>query len=261
MKSLIIGKGQIGNALHYIFSGHHECYIRDVNPERNDPAKVEVLHIAFPYSENFVDNVSQYIQYYRPLLTIIHSSVAIGTTDKIGQGCIHSPERGRHPNLAYEMKQFPKFIASGDANALAFAKGYFDKCGWKTVQVNDPDITEALKLISNVHLGLEIAWRQEVSRMIPSDYSDIYDQWEDSYNLGHEYMGHRHLIRPRMKEDPIGGHCILPCLDILKERFSSKAFQFIEESNAKAKRKTQEESGVVNGASRAAADARDAISA
>jgi hypothetical protein len=237
MKSLIIVKGQIGQALFEIFSKVHECYIRDVLIEQNDPGEVEVLHIAYPYSENFIDNTKEYVAYYRPQLTIIHSSVAVGTTRKIGGHIVHSPERGRFPNLAKEMLIYKKFVGGFDIDDVDMACAYFQACKWETQAIDSPNTTELLKLISNIHMGLEIAWRQEVARM--GCNTEVYSLWEESYRAGYLKMGQHNLIRPIMKPGPIGGHCILPCTEILGGQFESKLFDFIKESNEKRK---QEES-------------------
>ncbi len=251
MKSLVIGKGQIGSALFEIFSKAHECYIRDL--EGLDLEGVEVLHIAYPYSESFINQTREYIEKYRPRLTIIHSSVAVGTTIKCGEHVVHSPERGRHPNLAHEMKMFPKFVGGRNGKDLIMASQYLKACDWDVFLVTNPSWTELVKLMSNIHLGLEIAWRQEVNRIFKSfggtlhDDIGVYEAWEDTYNEGHMALGHRQLIRPRLKSDPIGGHCILPCTDILASQFYSQAFEFIRRSNAKREEEVRPVAAVSNG--------------
>jgi UDP-N-acetyl-D-mannosaminuronate dehydrogenase len=242
MKSLVIGAGQIGKALQEIFLKAHICFLRDVDDLHCED--VEVLHIAYPYSVDFVDITRAYINQYKPKLTIIHSSVAVGATDKCGAHVVHSPERGRYPHLAAQMQKFQKFIGGGDAVDRLRAKSYFDALGWETVLVDDSRQTELCKLLSNIHLGLEIAWRQEVDRISESllgmPAGAVYSAWEKSYNDGHTVLGHRQLLRPIVRPAPIGGHCILPCTDILSKQFDSDLFRFIKGSNAK--RKTEEES-------------------
>jgi hypothetical protein len=86
-------------------------------------------------------------------------------------------------------------------------------------------------------MGLEIAWRQEVERMMeelginPKEY----DIWEKTYRDGCLQVKDFNLVRPLMKPDPIGGHCILPCLDILKKSFNSPILDFITDSNERKK--------------------------
>lgn len=237
MKSLIIGAGQIGQALQEIFLKAHISFIRDVDDLHCED--VEILHIAFPYSEGFVDVTKAYIAEYRPKLTIIHSSVKVGTTEKCGAHVVHSPERGRYPHLSRQMQVFQKFVGGGDTADRLLAKKFFDALEWETVLVDDARWTELVKLLSNIHLGLEIAWRQEVDRisnvLIGMPASAVYTAWETSYNRGHAELGHRHLMRPIVNPGPIGGHCILPCTEILSTQFDSLLFRFIEGSNAKRK--------------------------
>lgn len=234
MKSLIIGAGQVGSSLHRIVSKAHESFIRDLHPL--DIKDVEILHICYPDSDSFVDITKGYIEEYKPRLTIINSSVAVGKTEACGPHVVNSPVRGRHPNLDTEMLFYPKFIGSNNIDDAERAATYFEDCGWETV-ICDHKTTEFLKLISNVHMGLEVAWRQEVERMMESFGvdKDAYQAWEKSYNEGYRKSGHLNLVRPLMQPAPIGGHCILPCTQILLAQFESEALRFILNSNERAK--------------------------
>lgn len=251
MKSLIVGAGQIGQALQEIFLKAHVCVMRDVDDF--DCSDVEILHIAYPYSDSFVRMTKTYIEEYKPKLTIIHSSVKVGTTDQCGPNVVHSPERGRHPHLAEQMQKFPKFIGGGTFKDRLLAQRFFAALKWETVIFDEAKWTELVKLLSNAHLALEIAWRQEVDRiaqaLIGQPASGTYNAWELSYNKGHQDLGHRQLIRPIVRPAPIGGHCILPCTDMLAEQYDSTFFDLIRESNAK--RQTEEstsDSAPTNGA-------------
>jgi len=240
MKSLIIGSGQIGKALFEIFSRTHECYIRDVEPEAYDPKDIEVVHIAYPDGPTFVEDTLDYIYHYKPRLTIIHSTVAVGTTEQCGEHVVHSPERGRYPNLAKEMMLYDKFVGGESGEDIAMAVKYLRDCGWPAWPVPSSRDTELLKLLSNVHMGLEIAWRQTVERI--GCNAALYKVWEESYRSGYMKAGQYNLIRPIMSPNPIGGHCILNCVEILSQKFSSKIFDFIKESNGLAKGKIEETS-------------------
>lgn len=234
MKSLVIGAGQVGSGLYEIINKHHESYIRDLEPLKCEG--VEVLHICYPEHDGFEETTLKYIEEYKPLLTIINSSIPVGTTRKCGPNVVYSPVRGRHPNLATEMLKFPKFVSGTHLPNMILAANYFESCGWKVHASNSPETLELLKLLSNIHMGLEIAWRQEVGRIL--DKWDVspndYEMWEETYNDGYLGLGQKHLIRPQMRPDPIGGHCILECNQILKKQFPSKAFDFIQESNDRA---------------------------
>lgn len=237
MKTLIIGAGEVGQALRDVISTYHETCIRDIDPFSECP-NVEVIHICYPNHDGFVKTTKSYIQQYQPRLTIIHSSVPVGTTRKCGKGVVYSPIRGRHRGngLASELKKFTKFVA-GNATEADMAMRYFQACEWPSYQSYDIESLEFCKLISNVHMGLEIAWRQEIERIMEDLKlnSSAYKQWENSYAEGYKDLGQWHLMRPRMSPDPIGGHCILPCTEILTSQHPSKILDFILESNERAK--------------------------
>lgn len=234
MKTLVIGAGQVGRAIMDICTGAHETHMRDVEPLELDG--VEVLQICFPDSIHFADYVKSYVGKYNPKVTIINSSVAVGTTDLCGKNVVYSPVRGRHPALSEEMKAFPKFVHGRSFPDVELAMEYFMACGLNVMFDRNPKAGEFNKLISNVHMGLEIAWRQEVGRMMASFDIDpkIYEAWEKSYADGYRKLEQFHLMRPQMRPDPIGGHCIMPCTEILAEQYSSDALGFILDSNAEA---------------------------
>src|SRR3989344_5362217 len=90
----IIGYGEIGKAISKFYK---KPLIKDLN--RDDGLKsVEILHICIPWSDNFVEIVKKEIREIKPKLTIIHSTVSVGATKKIGGRTVHSPVRGVHPN-------------------------------------------------------------------------------------------------------------------------------------------------------------------
>lgn len=240
MKTLIIGAGEVGQALKQVLSKAHEVLIRDIEPIDIGLGSIEVLQICYPDSDRFVEITKNYIALYKPTLTIVNSSVSVGTTTSIGVDVVYSPIRGRHPGngLQKEMMVFTKFVGCRNEVKLAMAAEYFKQCGWDVASSDNPEALEYLKLMSNVHMGLEIAWRQEVERMMKKFKIDpvVYDDWERTYSEGYRELGQYHLMRSRMNPAPIGGHCILPCTEILNSQFPSKAMGFILESNETAQK-------------------------
>ena len=236
MKALVIGAGQIGQAVYKIIKPVHEAHLRDVEEMSVDG--IEVLHICYPDSLDFVTNTLAYIERYQPAFTLIHSSIAVGKTDECGEHVLHCPVRGRHPNLEKEIPAFQLFVAGRKEEDALKAQEYLERCDLVVKRIDEPRATEVCKLLSNIHMGLEIAWRQEVDRIL-SEFgisAGIYEAWEDSYNLGYRITGDEHLTRPRLKPDPIGGHCILQCLEILRAQYGSTLLDAINESNEKTKR-------------------------
>ena len=91
MKTLVIGKGQVGSALFDVLRGTHDVYIKDIEPLELDG--VEVLHICYPDHDGFYQTTKDYIAKYKPKLTIINSSIRVGTTEQFATGVVYSPVR------------------------------------------------------------------------------------------------------------------------------------------------------------------------
>ncbi len=173
MKTLIIGSGEVGKSLYQIVSKVHGTLIRDIEPIDIGSGNIEVLHICYPDHEGFVENTKGYINLYNPTLTIINSSVPVGTTSQFDEKVVYSPIRGRHNRLNMQGKKvagleadiakYAKFVF-GQSKYRKIAADYFRECGLDCYEYGceDPKDGELLKLISNIHMGLEIAWRQEV---------------------------------------------------------------------------------------------------
>jgi len=97
----VIGLGEIGRPLYEIVKGVHNAFGVDVDPDRNvdqEPSgPVGVMHICFPYSEEFVEKVVGHIGKFNPNLTIVESTVRPGTTSLIWRltdgkhHLVHSP--------------------------------------------------------------------------------------------------------------------------------------------------------------------------
>ena len=78
MRTLIIGGGEIGKSLLDVLDKQYECCVIDKGDEAH--LDYEIMHVCFPYSENFVEQVIQYQQLYHPKYTVIHSTVPVGTS-------------------------------------------------------------------------------------------------------------------------------------------------------------------------------------
>lgn len=234
MKSLIIGKGQVGKSLHEVIWAYHETHIKD--KEELELDGVEVLHLCFPYSENFIQIANEYIDKYKPLVTINHSSVSIGTTEQLKGDICYSPIRGRHPNLVKGIKFFEKFVAVNNKNILDIVIKYFLDCG--IVKVSSfPTIRELefCKLMSNIRYGYEICFMQEAERIAKKFNIELnrFKIWELSYNDGYKILNESNMIRPILYSGVIGGHCIMQNLDILSKQYISEMFNWMKFSNTK----------------------------
>ena len=89
MINLVIGMGEVGKAIQQILG----C--DSINSNFDNLKDYDTIHICFPYSDEFIEQVKSYQETYKPSLTIVHSTVPVGTCKKLG--AVHSPIRGIHP--------------------------------------------------------------------------------------------------------------------------------------------------------------------
>jgi UDP-N-acetyl-D-mannosaminuronate dehydrogenase len=226
---IIVGLGEVGGALMEIVKSKHQTFGVDINR----PASVsqcDVMHICFPFqNDKFVGQVVEYVHRYRPALTVINSTVAPGTTRSIavesGAAVVNSPVRGKHARMQEEMLHYTKFVGALDQQSGQRAVEHFQGLGMKTKLLGSPEATEIAKLTETTYFGLMIAWAQEVERYcakLEVSYDEVVSFYEE--------------IRffPPVKYFPgeIGGHCVMPNIDILRQKFPSDLLQAVVQSNA-----------------------------
>ena len=229
----IIGYGEIGSSLAKVYQAKDFVpMIRDIdiNTIRGE---IDVLNICLPYGEEFVNIVNDYIDEYLPKITIIHSTVPVGTTKQIKRPCVHSPVRGIHPNLKEGIEKFVKFIGYNNDVDLALTEEHYRELEIIFYPVKNSDSSELAKLTSTTYYGLCIAWHGEMKKMCDKhgiDF-DVINKWTQSYNLGYYGLDMQQVIRPNLypPENGIGGHCVIPNTELLAEEFKSKALDLILE--------------------------------
>lgn len=232
-RSLIIGKGEVGNSLHSILAPVYETYIRDREETEKYPP-IHVLHICYPYFEGFIETTNEYIDKYQPEITVIHSTVPVGTTEKFTKIVVHSPVRGRHPDLAQGIRTYAKYIGVTDESEFYALKDYFKKAGLKPVCVVGTKNTEAAKIWCTTRLGWDVLMEKEIHKYCVEndlDYSFIYHLWNEDYNRGIKKIGDTHLIRPILMHDDgeIGGHCVIPNAHLIQSYITDLILQKNEE--------------------------------
>ena len=232
MNSLIIGMGQIGQAVKELISPYNHVETYDIATQNHHaPAHTDVMHICFPYSETFVKDVQDYITRYEPLFVVVYSTVPIGTCRAIGPSVVHSPVEGRHPRLIEGILSMPRWLGYQEAATENFFTEYFESCELEVTAVDNPDYTEALKLLSTAEYGINIAfadYKQEVAKSIGMDYG-LTKQWNEDYNRLYWRM-----VMPQFQKfrlDPpngkIGGHCVVPNAELLDAQFPSDLLKLI----------------------------------
>lgn len=200
--NLVIGLGQIGSAIQKVLG----CDGIDVDDSL--PGAFKIIHICIPHSEEFIDIVEEYQREYKPEITVIHSTVPVGTCRKLG--AVHSPVRGVHPDLEGGIRTFVKYFGGNDAEE---ASKPFVEAGVRC-EINDKvENIEALKLWSTTQYGVMIMLEKTIWDYCQKhrlDFATVYTKANLSYNEGYKELGMDNVIRPVLKhvDGEIGGHCV-----------------------------------------------------
>jgi len=201
----------------------------DLKPAAIDDS-VDVMHICFPFTSRsqFETAVRAYIRRFAPQLTIINSTVLPGTTRNLikatGAPIAYSPVRGKHARMTSELLHYAKFISALDQDAAQMARDHFEAAGMKTRFIEEPQTLELAKLAETTYFGALIAFAQELNRYadrVGADYEEINSFFEEV-----EFL-------PRVKYFPgfIGGHCVIPNINLLLQLAPAGLLQAILKSN------------------------------
>ena len=226
---VVVGLGEVGKPLFQIVSEYHDVIGVDIAPPTERFDEVDVLHVCYPFQiRDFIGETARYIQLFKPKVTIINSTVAVGTTravaERSGAVVVNSPVRGKHARMVEEMRNYAKFVGALDLASAQDAAEHFESVGLKTRILSSPEATELAKLTETTYFGLMIAWAQELER-----YCDQAGQNYGEIVSFYEEIG----FFPKVKYFPgvIGGHCVMPNIEILSQFDDSVVLQAIQTSN------------------------------
>ena len=231
-QTVVIGLGEVGRPLCELIalSGAEVLGVDAAPVDLPSPGTVVVMHICFPFEiDDFVGETARYVDRLRPELTVINSTVGVGTTravhERTGGRIVHSPVRGKHARMVEELTYYDKFIGPIDADAGVLAKQHFESLGMTTKVLSSPEASELAKLTETTYFGVLLAWAQEVERYCEAvgvDYDEVVAIFEQIGYL------------PPVKFFPgvIGGHCVMPNIEILKEIADTPLLEAVRWSNA-----------------------------
>ncbi len=255
-KVLILGLGEIGHTLFALFNeakDRFEVYGLDLDEAKMGeldqrkgeiPSRIDTLHVCIPcpVKEKFADIVTAYVQEYKPKLAIIDSTVPPGTTTKVAERCkclvAHSPSRGVHKSaehMVWEMKRWTKYVGGATPAAAEAASVHFEKLGLKVKILKSCGETELAKLFETTYRAWMIACFQEmhrISRAFGAEFDETVDFLEDTHRLRFD--------RPVMFPGVIGGHCLIPNIELLLKAYDSEFLRLILESNEKRKEEVKD---------------------
>jgi UDP-N-acetyl-D-mannosaminuronate dehydrogenase len=134
-----------------------------------------------------------------------------------------------------ELKRWTKYAGGANAEAADAARNHFEKLGLKTKVLKSCTETELAKLFETTYRAWMIACFQEMHRISNqggADFADVVDFIEDTHRIRSD--------RPVMFPDVIGGHCLIPNVELLLESYDSKLLRLILDSNEKRKEEVKD---------------------
>ena len=252
-KDVVCGLGEIGIPILKLISKSTIAVGYDVNPKlvnKNKLAKLnslktELLHVCIPYDKKFQTSVLKLMKKFTPRAVVIHSTIKPGTTENLQKQLtipvIYSATRGVHKRMIKDLKKYVKFYSVYDWTpmskwASATYSNRMKKAGIKTKMMTTPLVLELAKIIVDTsYYGWLINYAQ-LSNMIAIKNKVNFDEMWSFADEIHKFLGNR----PKMFPGFIGGHCLIPNLDLIKNDTLNLINQ-INSDYAKILKKRQEQ--------------------
>lgn len=230
-KDIVAGLGEIGSPILKLISRATIAVGYDINKKYMNKNKFNkyqnidtyFLHVCIPFTKEFITNVVSLSEKFNPEAIVIHSTVSPYTTkklqDKLNIPIIYSATRGVHKRMLNDLRRYTKFY-SIESNAprknwasINFSK-LMKKCGVKTKKMSSPLTLELAKIIVDTsYYGWLINYAQ-LSNMIAIQNKVDYDEMWSFADEIHKFLGNR----PKMYPGFIGGHCIIPNLELIDHK-------------------------------------------
>ena len=226
MTDIILGMGEMGETLFdLLVERNFECIGIDVddskckNYSKNSIIEnPEFLHVCLPGElTGFEDITSNWIDNLKDLKAVlVHSTVIPGTTKNIQKKSkvpiLFSPIRGVHKRFSEDIKKYTKFISSDteliDQSIKSDLEKRFHKIDW----MSTTKTAELAKiLVDTTYYGWLINYAQITKMICEKEGVDFDEMWKFSDEI-HENLGNR----PKMYPGIIGGHCVIPNLNLIE---------------------------------------------
>jgi UDP-N-acetyl-D-mannosaminuronate dehydrogenase len=226
MTDVILGMGEVGQTLFdLLVDRKFDCVGIDIDNSKckkyseNEVIKnPEYLHICLPGElTGFTDIVLNWINKIKNIeVVIIHSTVKPGTTkiiqEKLSIPILFSPVRGVHKRFLNDIKKYTKFISFDgteiDSKINRDLENRFEKIDW----MSTTKTAELAKiLVDTTYYGWLINYAQITKMICEKENVDFDEMWKFADEI-HENLGNR----PKMFPGVIGGHCVIPNLDLVE---------------------------------------------
>jgi len=227
-KDIVVGLGEIGTPILKLLSKSKIVVGYDVDTKLMDIKKFKkyqeletcFVHICIPFTTKFISQVKSLYRKFSPKCIVIHSTISPYTTKKLQSDLlipiIYSATRGVHKRMISDMKKYTKFYAleKNAPNKKWASENYsslLKKCGIKSKIMSKPITLELAKIVVDTsYYGWLINYAQ-LSNMIAKEHNVDYDEMWSFTDEIHKFLGNR----PKMFPGFIGGHCVIPNLDLI----------------------------------------------
>ena len=225
MTDIILGMGEVGETLFdLLVERDFDCMGIDVDTskcrnysENTTIVNPEYLHVCLPGElSEFVDITLNWINKIEGLKAVlVHSTVKPGTTKDIQEKSktlvLFSPVRGVHRRFLEDIKKYTKFIASDNKEIEQEIKLDLEKRFQKIDWMSTTKTAELAKiLVDTTYYGWLINYAQITKMICEKEDVDFDEMWKFADEI-HENLGNR----PKMYPGIIGGHCVIPNLNLI----------------------------------------------
>ncbi|MDB4840390.1 GDP-mannose dehydrogenase [Nitrosopumilus sp.] len=226
MTDIILGMGEVGETLFdLLVDRKFDCIgidLEDSKCKNYTENKIienpQYLHVCLPGElEKFTDIVIEWINKIKNIqVVVIHSTVKPGTTKSIQERSsipiLFSPVRGVHRRFLDDIKKYAKFISFDNKEINSEIKkdleNRFEKVEW----MSTTKTAELAKiLVDTTYYGWLINYAQITKMICEKENVDFDEMWKFADEI-HENLGNR----PKMFPGIIGGHCVIPNLNLVE---------------------------------------------
>jgi len=225
MTDIVLGMGEVGETLFGLLEERNFDSIGiDVNTskcknysENQQIKNPEYLHVCLPGElPGFIEIAVDWIKKIEGVkVVLIHSTVKPGTTkiiqEKSEVSVLYSPVRGVHRRFLDDIKKYTKFISSDEKNIDPKVKLDLEKRFEKIDWMSTTKTAELAKiLVDTTYYGWLINYAQITKMICEKEGIDFDEMWKFADEI-HENLGNR----PKMYPGVIGGHCVIPNLNLI----------------------------------------------
>ena len=226
MTDIILGMGEVGETLFdLLVDRKFDCIgidLEDSKCKNYTENKIienpQYIHVCLPGElEKFTDIVIEWINKIKNIqVVVIHSTVKPGTTKSIQERSsipiLFSPVRGVHRRFLDDIKKYTKFISFDNTEINSEIKKDLENRFKKVEWMSTTKTAELAKiLVDTTYYGWLINYAQITKMICEKENVDFDEMWKFADEI-HENLGNR----PKMFPGIIGGHCVIPNLNLVE---------------------------------------------